>query len=207
LFAADSEKEAAIVAQTVTGPAVSESRDVGGGGYQFVLTNGVARVPVVVVGGTPYQMGWHLGRLLQPEIQQFIPAAVAGLKQKLNVSDAQLDHVWATTAAFTDLRFAQELVGLADGSGVPVRTLQQAHCLPLLAPYSCSSVAVWGKASSDGHLYQTLSFRIWRRPLRKTRRENPGAQPGSASRSGAYLERQRPDGRVRSQRAAQCGLQ
>lgn len=158
LFAADSEKEAAIVAQTVTGPAISDSRDVGGGGYQSVLTNGVARVPVVVVGGTPYQMGWHLGRLLQPEIQQFIPAAVAGLKQKLNVSDAQLDHVWATTAAFTDLRFAQELVGLADGSGVPVRTLQQAHCLPLLAPYSCSSVAVWGKASSDGHLYQTRNL-------------------------------------------------
>jgi len=155
LLAADSEKETAIVAQALSGPAVSENRNVGGGGYQFVLTNGVARVPVVVIGGTPYQMGWHLGRLLQPEIQQFIPAAVAGFKQKLNVSDAELDRVWATTAAFTDLRFAQELIGLADGSGLPIRTLQHAHCLPLLAPYSCSSVAVWGKASADGHLYQT----------------------------------------------------
>lgn len=151
LFAVDPKKEAAIVA----GTAVSESRDVGGGGYQFVLTNGVAHVPVVVVGGTPYQMGWHLGRLLQPQIQRFIPTAVAGFKQELKVTDAQLDRVWATTAAFTDLRFAQELVGLADGSGLPIRLLQQAHCLPLLDPYSCSSIAVWGKASADGHLYQT----------------------------------------------------
>jgi isopenicillin-N N-acyltransferase like protein len=155
LLAADSEKEVAIVGTALTGPAVSESHDVGGGGYRFVLTNGVARVPVVVVGGTPYQMGWHLGRLLQPEIQQFIPPALTGFKQQLKVTDEQLDRVWATTAAFTDLRFAQELVGLADGSGLPIRSLQQAHCLPLLDPYSCSAIAVWGKASADGHLYQT----------------------------------------------------
>lgn len=155
LLAVGSEKEAAIAAGASVGPAISENRDVGGGGYQFVLTNGVARVPVVVVGGTPYQMGWHLGRLLQPEIQRFIPAAVAGFKQELKVTDAQLDRVWATTSAFSDPRFAQELVGVADGSGVPIRSLQEAHCLPLLAPYSCSAIAVWGKASADGHLYQT----------------------------------------------------
>jgi hypothetical protein len=155
LVAADSEKEIAIVAGQAAGPVASECRDVGGGGYRFVLTNGVAHVPVVVVGGTPYQMGWHLGRLLQPEIKQFIPAALAGFKQQLKVTDEQLDRVWATTAAFTDLRFSQELVGLADGSGLPIRSLQQVHCLALLDPYSCSAIAVWGKASADGHLYQT----------------------------------------------------
>lgn len=155
LAAAGTEKEAAIVSAPPAGLAISENRDVGGGGYQFVLTNGVARVPVVVVGGTPYQMGWHLGRLLQPQIQQFVPAALAGFKQQLKISDEQLDQVWATTAAFTDLRFSQELVGLAAGSGVPIRTLQHAHCLALLDPYSCSAIAVWGKASADGHLYQT----------------------------------------------------
>jgi isopenicillin-N N-acyltransferase like protein len=158
LFAAGTEKEAAIVSVVPSGLAVSKSRDVGGGGYQFVLTNGVARVPVVVVGGTPYQMGWHLGRLLRPQIQEFIPAALAGFKHQLKLSDGPLDQVWASTAAFTDLRFSQELVGLADGSGVPIRTLQHAHCLALLNPYSCSAIAVWGKASTDGHLYQTRNL-------------------------------------------------
>jgi hypothetical protein len=156
-FAASSKKETAIAAPASlsAGPTLSENRDVGGGGYRFVLTHGETRVPVVVVGGTPYQMGWHLGRLMQPEMQQFIPAALAGFQQRLHLSDEQLDRVWATTAAFTDNRFAQELVGLADGSGLPIRTLQHVHCLPLLMPYSCSSIAAWGKATADGHLYQT----------------------------------------------------
>ena len=40
----------------------------GGSGHRLSLTNGTARVPVAVVGGTPYQMGWHLGRLMRDEI-------------------------------------------------------------------------------------------------------------------------------------------
>ena len=128
---------------------------VGGGGYRTVLTNGEARVPLVVVGGTPYEMGWHLGRLLKPEVQQFLPSAIAGLRAAMRLSDEQLDEVWAATAAFTDDRFEQELLGLADGAGLSRRLVQRAHTLPLLMPYSCSSVAAWGRATADGHLYQT----------------------------------------------------
>ncbi len=55
-------------------PAATASRDPGGVGHRFTLTNGVTRVPVVVVRGTPEQMGWRLGRLMQEEIQQLVPA-------------------------------------------------------------------------------------------------------------------------------------
>jgi isopenicillin-N N-acyltransferase-like protein len=130
----------------------------GGRGYRFVLTNGVARVPVVVVHGTPYQMGWHLGHLMRQEIQQLAPAAVAGFKNELGVTDETLDLAWATTAAYTDPRVQLQLVGLAEGSGVPIRLLQYVHCLPLLMPYSCSSIAAWGAATEDGHLYQTRNL-------------------------------------------------
>lgn len=136
----------------------SEAGAVGGSGYRFTLTNGVARVPVVVVAGTPYQMGWHLGRLTQTEMQRFIPAALEGFRHKLNLTAEALDQVWATTAAYTDDRFEQQLVGLAEGAGLPLRTLQQVHCLPLLMPYSCSSIAAWGTATEDGHLYQTRNL-------------------------------------------------
>ncbi len=128
---------------------------VGGSGYRTVARNGDVSVPVVVVGGTPYEMGWHLGHLLKPEINQFVPSVVAGMKTALKMSDAQLDATWASMAAFTDDRVERELLGVADGAGIPRRTLQQAHCIPLLMPYSCSSVAAWGKATADGHLYQT----------------------------------------------------
>jgi isopenicillin-N N-acyltransferase like protein len=52
----------------------------------------------------------------------------------------------------------QQLVGLAEGSGQPIRLLQHVHCLPLLTPYSCSSLAAWGAATEDGHLYQTRNL-------------------------------------------------
>ena len=130
----------------------------GGSGRRFVVTNGTAHVPVVVVHGTPYQMGWHLGRLMKDEIRQLAPLAVGRFKKELNLSDEALDQVWATTAGYTDGRVLQQLAGVAEASGVPVRTLQHVHCLPLLMPYSCSSIAAWGSATEDGHLYQTRNL-------------------------------------------------
>lgn len=130
----------------------------GGAGYRFSVSNGEASVPAVVVGGTPWQMGWQIGHLLKEEINRFVPAVVAGFKSQMALDDAELDRVWSTTAAFTDDRFEQELGGLAAGCGLPLRTLQHAHCLPLLMPYSCSSIAAWGAATADGHLYQTRNL-------------------------------------------------
>jgi isopenicillin-N N-acyltransferase like protein len=130
----------------------------GGAGYRFAISKDGVQIPVVVVGGTPYQMGWQLGRLLQSEMHQFIPAALKGFQTQLNLTDEALDQAWATTAAYTDDRFEQELAGLAVGSGLPIRSLQHVHCLPLLLPYSCSSIAAWGSATEDGHLYQTRNL-------------------------------------------------
>ena len=158
-LAADSTKDELISGRAGTAASAhSDPGDPGGAGYRFAVSNGTARVPVVVVGGTPYQMGWHWGRLMQPEIQRFLPAALAGFKQELNLTDTELDRVWASTAAFTDDRFEQELLGVAEGAGLPIRLLQHVHCLPLLMPYSCSSIAAWGAATADGHLYQTRNL-------------------------------------------------
>jgi isopenicillin-N N-acyltransferase like protein len=151
----DSSIQKGVAVATTSAP---ETRNPGGAGYRFTLTNGIARVPVVVVRGTPHQMGWHLGQLMREEMQQLAPAAVAGFKKELRVSDETLDLAWATTAGYTDARVQQQLVGLAEGSGLPVRLLQHVHCLPLLMPYSCSSIAAWGSATEDGHLYQTRNL-------------------------------------------------
>ncbi len=130
----------------------------GGGGYRLMLTNGTVQVPLAVVGGTPYQMGWHLGRLFRQEIHQFVPNALLAFKRRLGLDDDRLRVIWSTLAAYVDDRFEQELLGLSDGSGEPIETLQQIHCLPVIMPYSCSSVAAWGKATIDDHLYQTRNL-------------------------------------------------
>jgi hypothetical protein len=156
--AADSDKEAVIAGAAQPASTARADEPVGGSGQRFEISEGEARVPVVVVRGTPYEMGWRLGRLMREEIQKLVPAAVEGFKDHLRLSYEQLDQAWAITAGHTDPRVLQQIAGLADGSGVPVRTLQYVHCLPLLMPYSCSSIAAWGSATEDGHLYQTRNL-------------------------------------------------
>lgn len=130
----------------------------GGKGHRITIGEGDARLPVVVVRGTPYRMGQQLGALIGDQMRAFIPMAMAGMREELRVSEEDLREVWARTAAFTDDRVEQELAGLADGAGMRLSLLQAMHAVPLLMPYSCSSIAAWGKATEDGHLYQTRNL-------------------------------------------------
>ena len=50
-----------------------------GTGPRIVISQGDAKVPVVVVRGTPYEMGRQLGQLIGAEMRAFIPAAAAGI--------------------------------------------------------------------------------------------------------------------------------
>lgn len=164
VFADDAKTQTLTTAAPVAARSRSVARwgahpeNVGGAGYRIEVTNGPVRIPVVVVGGSPYQMGWHFGRLMREEIRRFIPPTLAGFQQELGVDAAQLDDIWTTTAGFTDDRVEQELLGVAHGSGLTTRQLHHAHVLPLLMPYSCSSIAAWGSATKDGHLYQTRNL-------------------------------------------------
>jgi len=127
-------------------------------GQQTNIGAGETRVPVVVVSGTPYEMGHQLGVLMGDQMHAFVPVAMAGICQELHMSIDDLREVWARTSAYTDDRLEQELVGLADGADMPLHLLQAMHAVPLMMPYSCSSIAAWGQATEDGHLYQTRNL-------------------------------------------------
>jgi hypothetical protein len=114
--------------------------------------------PVVVVHGTPYEMGRQLGVAIGDEMRTFVPRALQAIQTELQVSEEELCDVWARMAAFTDDRVEQELIGLADGATMPLATLHALHATPILMPYSCSSIAAWGQATEDGHLYQTRNL-------------------------------------------------
>ena len=66
---------------------------------RMTVTNGDASVPVVVVRGTPYEMGRQLGEAMKSEIQQFVLPALAGIAKELQVTEATLCEVWARSAA------------------------------------------------------------------------------------------------------------
>jgi hypothetical protein len=133
-------------------------KNLGGSGHRITVGEGDARFPLIVVRGTPYEMGYHLGRNFSKEMQTFVPAALAGIMAELKTDEATLTEVWSRSVAYGDDRVEQELAGLADGSEIPLRTLQAIHAIPLLMPYSCSSIAAWGEATIDGHLYQTRNL-------------------------------------------------
>ena len=130
---------------------------IGGTGYRTSVGEGSEEIPAVVVSGTPYEIGYHYGRLMKTEAQYFIPHFLdfAQDAEPATYSDANLDAAWAATAPHTDARYKEELLGLAVGAELDYDVVRRAHCTTLIAPYACSSVAAWDTATIDGHLYQT----------------------------------------------------
>ena len=129
-------------------------------GYLTSVGSGADKIPVVVVKGTPFEMGKKQGELIKQDATEMI-STLLGLVQASKpkrCSDAALDAAWAAVAPHTDPRFKDELRGFAKGSGIPLKTLQRAHALPVVMDYSCSSIAAWGAATKDGHLYQTRNL-------------------------------------------------
>ncbi|MBN2308391.1 MAG: hypothetical protein JXR94_05435, partial [Candidatus Hydrogenedentes bacterium] len=127
---------------------------IGGDGYRTSVGSGTEEIPVVVVSGTPYEMGYHYGRLMQTEIQAFVPSFLA-LAYTEGLTDEMMDAAWEDSAPYTDHRFQEELLGLAVGADIDYVMLRRTHCVTLLSSYSCSSIAAWDTATADGHLYHT----------------------------------------------------
>ncbi len=127
-------------------------------GHLIEISDQGTTLPVAVVRGTPYEMGYQLGQLFGEQIRGVVPALVESVSKEMGLSSDDLQEVWARTSAYSDDRLEQELAGLADGANVRLSTLQSMHAIPLLMPYSCSSIAAWGDATVDGHLYQTRNL-------------------------------------------------
>jgi len=126
---------------------------VGGAAYRTSVGTGSEEVPVVVVSGTPYEMGYHYGQLMQTEIQTFVTQFYNYIHPAF--TDAELDAAWDATAPHTDDRYEQEMLGVAAGAQIDYLTLRRTHCAVILDSFSCSSVAAWDTATADAHLYQT----------------------------------------------------
>ena len=127
-----------------------------GEGYRTSAGTAPDDFPVVVVTGTPYEMGLSLGTLMKPEIQGFVPLFLRGAQEMggNELSATNLDQAWATMEPFMSTRFKDELRGFAEGAGVPLADMKRAHMIPVISEYSCSGVAIWGPATRTGHLYQ-----------------------------------------------------
>jgi hypothetical protein len=129
-------------------------------GYLTSVGSGDAKYPVVVVRGTPYEMGKKVGELTRRDAVEFTHTAMERIQASdpKRFSNAALDAAWRAIEPHTDPRFKVELRGLADGTALSVEELHRSHAVPVIADYACSSIAAWGTATKDGHLYQTRNL-------------------------------------------------
>lgn len=137
----------------VSGPVLAE-------GYRTSVGSGADEVPVVVVKGTPYDMGYALGRLTKDDavamLQGFLGKSQGSGSPRY--TNEMLDAAWQAVSPYVHERFKEEMRGLADGAGLPLEQVRRAHMVPVVSDYSCSGIAAWGKATKDGHLYQTRNL-------------------------------------------------
>ncbi len=123
--------------------------------FRTTVGQGQDQMTLLVLKGTPYEMGKAYGKLMKKEVTACLTTFL-GTAQKAepsHFSNAVLDSAWKSVSPFLRPAFTQELKGLAEGSGVSLQVLRRAHMVPVVADYACSGVIVWGKATATGHLY------------------------------------------------------
>jgi len=125
-------------------------------GYRTSVEAGGRVIPVVVVKGTPYEMGYAFGDLMKEEVNGLLLGYLSAAQGSgdARYTDQSLDGAWKALAPNTSPRFTEELHGLADAAGIPFEKVLRAHMIPVISDYACSGIAVWGDATKTGHLYQ-----------------------------------------------------
>jgi hypothetical protein len=69
-------------------------------------------------------------------------------------SNFLLDEAYKKMEPYIPKADKEEMQGLADGSGIALRDIQRVHALPGLTETTCTAIAAFGQATTDGNLYQ-----------------------------------------------------
>ncbi len=119
---------------------------------------------IVYLEGEPYELGRQHGELLREPVRQAVAQVLGYFRRYLRLplvdrwaADWWLDRAWAQSWAFLPAAYRQELRGLSDGSGVPLRELTRFHAIPDRT-YACAGLAAWGRATSSGRLVHTRNL-------------------------------------------------
>eukprot|EP00010_Vexillifera_abyssalis_P002857 CAMPEP_0201552088 /NCGR_PEP_ID=MMETSP0173_2-20130828/13637_1 /ASSEMBLY_ACC=CAM_ASM_000268 /TAXON_ID=218659 /ORGANISM="Vexillifera sp., Strain DIVA3 564/2" /LENGTH=441 /DNA_ID=CAMNT_0047962507 /DNA_START=21 /DNA_END=1346 /DNA_ORIENTATION=+ len=160
------------------------------------------KINVVHLWGSPYEMGYAQGQLLKEQVNGLINDAFQWLEESIkdsvphlpdswlpilahNGTGALLELTYDLTKDFIEPWFLQELQGLADGSGVPYKTLLHANLIPEAIKAHCSMFGSWGKSSKTGKLVQlraldwTTNAPFQKYPLVLVYHPDNGTQPSA----------------------------
>ncbi|CAF3927397.1 unnamed protein product [Adineta steineri] len=134
-------------------------------GKRFVVGSGYDKINIVhVYGGTPYDMGLALGKLMSEDLQHLVPEYFAYLDNKIEdliktlpplvakwIAElgllGALDLNYEITRFYTPPWYDEELRGLAAGSGISYENIRRLNLLPELIKAACSVIGAWGQST------------------------------------------------------------
>jgi isopenicillin-N N-acyltransferase-like protein len=113
-------------------------------------------VQILLLAGSPYEMGYQQGALFKPQVQKFIKHILFVAQAAESIKggggfNGSLEAALQRAGKFIDKRYFEEMQGLADGAGIDVKDVQLANIFPEL--FHCSGFALFGKATQGGTLY------------------------------------------------------
>jgi len=120
-----------------------------------IIGRGDEQIHLLTVWGTPFERGRAQGELLRKEVVGHTARLIELMTKDMGQPVEILDKVHAATSPHTPKHFAEELKGLAAGSGAPLEQLTRANMIGEASEWHCSLFGAWGQATrADGHVYQ-----------------------------------------------------
>jgi hypothetical protein len=113
---------------------------------------------VVFLEGSAYDMGRQHAKLLGNDVERTIVTVLSYFRSYLKIPwigglavDWWLDRSWGASMPHLATDSLEELQGLSDGSGVPLKELWRMHAVPDRT-YACANFAAWGRATDGGRM-------------------------------------------------------
>lgn len=112
--------------------------------------------------GTYYDMGFEQGKVLEKEIKIALNSMKGALHHYLPIASYRLlksvfyKRVYLKEELYIPQEFKDEMRGLSDATGIPLKELETVHSAFYVI--SCSAASAFGRASKTGELYQTRSL-------------------------------------------------
>jgi len=105
-------------------------------------------IKVIVMKGTPYEMGFQNGWLNKEDIREnvyHIIGIVKAYANSKNVHEDAMDEVYDRIEPYIPIEDKAEMRGLAHGSGIPLRVIHWLHAIPELSEYAGKKQFLRGK--------------------------------------------------------------
>ncbi len=101
--------------------------------------------------GSPYEIGYAHGKALKAQIQRNVATYIDQPRPEEQERVTGFFQHLPQLLAHVPPRLHEEMQGLADGSGVPLKKIQIMNLFPEM--FHCSGITVNGEATKDGSLY------------------------------------------------------